>query len=56
MNADVLTTRIADEIAVITPGSTKRMFLKLRITEPALPRMRSCDENKITLPSRCFEV
>jgi hypothetical protein len=30
--------------------------LKLCITEPALARMRSYEEKKITSPSRSFEV
>ena len=40
MNADVLTTRVADGIAVIT----------------GLARMRSYEEKKITSPFRSFEV
>jgi len=32
------------------------LFLKLCITEPALARMRSYEEKKITSPSRSFEV
>ena len=43
MNADVLTTTVADAIAVITLGS---------ITEPALARMRCYEEENITSPSR----
>jgi hypothetical protein len=43
MNADVLTTTVADGIAVITLGS---------ITELALARMRSDEEENLTSPSR----
>jgi len=66
MNPDVLTTRVADGIAVITLGSARHiyfdeemgdalernLFLKLCITEPALARMRSYEEENITSPSR----
>jgi len=34
----------------------RNLFLKLCITEPALARMRSYEEKKITSPSRSFEV
>jgi enoyl-CoA hydratase/carnithine racemase len=34
----------------------RNLFLKLCISEPALARMRSYDEKKITSPSRSFEV
>jgi hypothetical protein len=47
MDADVLTTRAADGIAVIT---------KLCGSESALARMRSYEGKKITSPSRGFEV
>ena len=44
MNADVLTTRVADGIAVIIPGSA------------ALARMRFYEGENITSPSRSIEV
>ena len=58
MNADVLTTRVADGTAVITLGSTRRiyLFLKLCISEPALARMRAYEEDHITSPSRSIVV
>ena len=70
MNADVLTTRVADGIAVIkrlvrnaaeTPlgqglALERNLFLKLCITEPALARMRSYEEENITSPSRSIVV
>ena len=34
----------------------RNLFLKLCVSEPALARMRSYDEKKITSPSRSFEV
>src|ERR1700737_5283256 len=34
----------------------RNLFLKLCISEPALARMRSYQEKKITSPSRSFEV
>jgi hypothetical protein len=46
MNADVLTTIVADGIAVITLGSARR------VTEAALARTRSYEEENITSPSR----
>ena len=58
--SDVLTTRVADGIAVITLGNATRsapnLFLKSCISEPALARMRSYEEKKITSPSRSIEV
>jgi hypothetical protein len=42
MNADVLTTRVADGIAVITLGSARRIYFD----------MRSYEEKNITSPSR----
>jgi len=59
MNADVLTTRVADGIAVITLGSARRIYfdlLKLCISEPALARMRSYVESNITSSSRSIVV
>jgi len=49
MDADVLTTRVADGIAVITLG-------KLYISEPALARMRAYEEEHIISPSRSIVV
>jgi hypothetical protein len=46
MNVDVLTTIAADGIAVITLGSARR------ITEAALARMYSYEEENVTSPSR----
>jgi len=57
MNADVLTTRVADGIAVITLGSARRIYfdlLKLCISEPALAR--SYVEANITSSSRSIVV
>ena len=34
----------------------RNLFLKLCVSEPALARMRSYEEKKITSPSRSFEV
>ncbi len=59
MNADVLTTRAADGIAVITLGSAKRIYFDPEmgdVSESALARMRSYEGKKITSPSRGFEV
>jgi len=49
MNADVLTTRVVDALE-------RNLFLKLCISESALARMRSYEEQKITSPSRSIEV
>jgi len=49
MNSDVLTTTVADGIAVITLG-------KLCVSDIGLSRMRSYVEKKITSPNRSFEV
>jgi hypothetical protein len=49
MNADVLTTRGVDALE-------RNLFLKLCISESALARMRSYEEQKITSPSRSIEV
>ena len=65
MNTEVLTTRVADGIAVITLGNAKRIYFDAEmggaLTE-ALDgfagdaRMRSYEEQKITSPSRSIEV
>jgi hypothetical protein len=49
MNADVLTTRVVDALE-------RNLFLKLCISESALARMRSYEEQKSTSPSRSIEV
>jgi hypothetical protein len=49
MNADVLTTRVVDALE-------GNLFLKLCISESALARMRSYEEQKSTSPSRSIEV
>jgi hypothetical protein len=49
MNADVLTTRVVDALE-------RNLFLKLCISESALVRMRSYEEQKSTSPSRSIEV
>ena len=52
MNADVLTTSVADGIVAQGLALERNLFLKLCITEPALARMRSYEEENITSPSR----
>ena len=38
------------------PALERKLFLKLCISEPALARMRSYEEKKMTSPSRSIEV
>jgi len=65
MNADVLTTRVADGVAVIALGSAKPIHFDAEMGDPLTEaldgfagdaRLRSYEEQKITSPSRSIEV